>query len=218
MSFDHDDFNQRYFTLFASAYCRGRLDLDAAVSEAEAIEAGLAAGLRLHKFKRTLDLPRVRRVIGILKGLAPQSLLDVGSGKGTFLWPLLDAFPSLSVTSIDRREDRAADLHAVSRGGLSRLGAKQADLCALPFDDAQFDLVCALEVLEHIPDTQAAAAEALRVAERFVVVSVPSKADENPEHIHLFTKDSLSELLLGAGAARVNVEFVLGHMVAVARV
>ncbi len=216
-SFDSSEFSQRYFARFASAYCRDRLGLDSAPPELEVLEAGTRAGLRLHKFKRSAELPRVRRVLGILKGLSPKSLLDVGSGKGTFLWPLLDALSDFPVTSIDKRADRVADLQAVARGGVSRLSAVEADLCALPFEDGAFDLVCALEVLEHIPDVHAAAAEALRVAERCVLVSVPSKADENPEHIHLFNQASLSELLLGAGAARVSVEYVLGHMVAVAR-
>ena len=38
--------------------------------------------LRLHRFKRTAGLPRVRRVLGALKGFAPETLLDVGSGRG----------------------------------------------------------------------------------------------------------------------------------------
>ena len=47
------------------------------------VRVGTEAGLRLHKFKRTMDLPRVRRVLGVLKGLGPTDLLDIGSGRGT---------------------------------------------------------------------------------------------------------------------------------------
>ena len=53
---------------------------------------------------------------------------------------------------------------------------------------------------------------------RFVVASVPSKADDNPGHIQLFDRERLSALFTGAGAARVTVDFVLNHMVAVVRV
>src|SRR6476620_8480200 len=92
--------DDRYFVELAAAFVRGRLGerLD---GEA-AIARGLEAGLRLHKFKRNSELPRVKKVIGLLRGLSPATLLDVGSGRGTFLWPLVDALPHLSVTSIDR--------------------------------------------------------------------------------------------------------------------
>lgn len=92
----------RYFTRLAAAYVRGKLEVRTPQLPAEElIELGLSSGLRLHKFKRNAELPRVRKVLGILRGLAPASLLDVGSGRGTFLWPLLDTFPHIEVTSID---------------------------------------------------------------------------------------------------------------------
>jgi len=48
------------------------------------LEDGISAGLRLHKFKANSELPPVRRVLGILQRLSPNSLLDIGSGRGTF--------------------------------------------------------------------------------------------------------------------------------------
>ena len=63
-----------------------------------------------------------------------------------------------------------------------------------------------------------AAAEAVRVARRFVVASVPSKPDDNPEHMHLFTADNLADLLRGAGARKVSIDHVPNHILAVARV
>lgn len=42
--------------------------------------------------------------------------------------------------------------------------------------------------------------------------------DDNPEHLRLFTARALEELLTAAGAARVSIEHVRGHRVAVARV
>ena len=77
----------------AEAYARGMLP--EATDDADLLEQARAAGLKLHRFKRTMDLPRVRAVLGALHGLAPESLIDFGSGRGVFLWPLLDAFPDL---------------------------------------------------------------------------------------------------------------------------
>ncbi|MCK4868970.1 MAG: hypothetical protein KAT39_13035, partial [Alphaproteobacteria bacterium] len=82
-----------YYTELAAAYARGMLP-DEDGDEAALVEAGRAAGLKMHRFKRSAELPRVRAVIGMLHGLAPESLLDVGSGRGVFLWPLLDSFPA----------------------------------------------------------------------------------------------------------------------------
>lgn len=63
-----------------------------------------ALELKMHNFKEKENLPRVQVVLGFLHGVVPagqcQSLLDVGSGRGVFLFPLLRDFPELDVTSI----------------------------------------------------------------------------------------------------------------------
>lgn len=209
----------RYFTRLAAAYVRGKLGREAGrLSPEELIAEGLAAGLRLHKFKRNAELPRVRKVLGILRGLAPSSLVDVGSGRGTFLWPLLDAFPELTVTAVDIDPARVADIDAVREGGLSNLRALRADAEALGLEDRHADVLTALEVLEHLASPAKAAAEAVRVARDYVVASVPSKEDDNPEHVHLFDRRGFERLFLEAGARSVKVDYVLNHMLAVARV
>ncbi len=215
--FDDDDLEGRYFSDLAEAFVRGRLGPDANGLEGGALlRHGLACGLRLHKFKRNDDLPRVRRVLGILRGLAPESLLDVGSGRGTFLWPLLDALPAVSVTSIDRDPRRATDLAAVARGGIARLSAREMDVTRLGFEDESFDVVTALEILEHLHDPRAGAQEVFRVARRAVIVSVPSKEDDNPDHHHLFDDQSLAALFDGPRKPRrIVTERVRGHIVAV---
>jgi len=207
------EISDRYFTELATAFVRGRLGDPTAT-----IEDGKRAGLRLHKFKNDSPLPRVQRVIGIMRGLAPENLLDVGSGRGTFLWPLLDAFPNLPVTSIDVSEQRVADLNAVSTGGVSRLTAINMDAQQMSFASNSFDVVTLLEVLEHLPNPGAALKSAIGVARRFVVLSVPSVPDDNPEHIHLFSPDLIIAMAAQAGASRTTVEHVLSHRIAVLRV
>ena len=210
--------DERYFLALAAACARGHLGLHVGVPDAEAFERGLAAGLRLHKFKRNAALPRVQKALGMLRSLAPSSLLDVGSGRGTFLWPLLDAFPDLEVMAVDRNQVRARDLEAVGRGGLPRLRACCLDAAALDLPADAVDGATVLEVLEHVERPETVAAEALRVASRFVLVSVPSKPDENPEHVRLFTGPSLERLLRDAGARSVKLEYVPNHLVALAHV
>ena len=60
--------------------------------------------------------------------------------------------------------------------------------------------------------------QALRVARRFVVVSVPLHEDDNPEHIHLFDEAKLRAMFSAGGAARVSIDYVPNHIIVVARV
>lgn len=210
-----DDLASRYYLDLACAFVRGRLADALDLVPAALFRHGEANGLRLHKFKRSAILPRVRRIFGYLHQFAPESLLDIGSGRGVFLWPLLDTFPQLRVHCIDVREDRVADIQAVA-SGVQRLSAEKGDVTKLALPDGAFDGVTILEVLEHLEHPEMAIAEAVRVARRFVAVSVPSKPDDNPEHISLFDEESLTNLFRQAGVQRVSVDFVLNHIVALA--
>ena len=46
--------------------------------------------LKLYYFKEKEYLPRISIVLGFLKNIYPEKLLDVGSGRGVFLFPLLN--------------------------------------------------------------------------------------------------------------------------------
>ena len=78
-----DNLEARYDRDLACAFIRGRLPGAPELPPAGLFRHGEAAGLRLHKFKRSALLPRVRRVFGYLRQLAPVDLLDVGSGRRT---------------------------------------------------------------------------------------------------------------------------------------
>jgi ubiquinone/menaquinone biosynthesis C-methylase UbiE len=208
---------ESHYLALAAAYARGTLarpELD----DAAAIAAGEAAGLRLHRFKRTGELPRVRRVIGALRGLGASTIVDLGTGRGAFLWPVLDAMPELSVIAVDRLAHRVEDIARVRAGGVARVATARMDACALALADRAADVVTALEVLEHLWHPAAAAREAMRVARRAVVATVPSHEDDNPEHVQLFTPLALERLFEEAGASRVSIDHVLNHIVAVAMV
>ena len=86
----------QYFAAPAACYVRGMLGADRALPSTHAelfgqplavltpddllalTRIGQGIGLRLHRFKRTMGLARVARVLGILRGLAPAELLDIG--------------------------------------------------------------------------------------------------------------------------------------------
>ena len=91
--------------------------------------------------------------------------------------------------------------------------ALEQDLCTWDRQENAFDVVTLLEVLEHIPDVQAAVNAAVRLARRYVVVSVPSQPDDNPEHIHFLTKPVLTGLFQNAGCRKLHFSGVNGHLI-----
>ncbi len=159
-------------------------------------------------------------VLGFLHGIVPagqcESLLDVGSGRGVFLFPLLRDFPELEVTSLDILPHRHELMQCIHEGGIKNLKPILANITQWDAPEKSFDVVTMLEVMEHIPDTKAVVKNAVRVARNYVIVSVPSKPDDNPEHIHLFSADDLKRLFLNAGAKSVKFMSVTNHHVLVA--
>ena len=225
--------SDEYYLPIAAAYVRGSLatipkycehllhDPLHLLSEVELemlLTIGRAAGIDLYHFKKShASLPRVRAVLGFLHSIAFSSLLDVGSGRGAFLWPCLNAFPEVEVTSLDLLPTRVSFLNAVTLGGVSHLHALQSNICDFSAEH-QFDVVTLLEVLEHIPDVKAAVRNAIQLAHHYVVVSVPSKADDNPEHIHLLTQDILTQLFCDAGCISLRFTGVPGHLILIAKI
>lgn len=226
------DIADRYYLKFAAAFVLGQdgagggnnfseKGLEGLSEEelARIVHQGREAGLKIHKFKQSMDLPRVQKVLGILEGFQPQTLLDIGTGRGVFLWPLLDRFPSLKVTCLDILPHRIRDLEAVRRGGIEQISPLLRDIRDFertPDAPAEFDFVTALEVLEHIPEVDRAVRSLVRFAKRGILVSVPSKEDENPEHIHLLTRERLSQLFESAGVRTLRFHHVLNHLILLA--
>jgi len=225
--------DDRYFLNLAASFVRGTalqtgtpiLDGDLLNESLELLtddekQAIIAAGcdLKLHRFKRGhADMPRVRRAIGFLQGIVPQSILDIGSGRGAFLWPCLDAFPDIPVTALDVDEHRIELYETVKLGGIERLQGIRCDIQnpVAEFPERKFDVVTTLEVLEHLTDPEAALRNVVRLAERHVVISVPSKEDDNPAHIHLFSEKSLGEMFERIdGIKRFRYDYVPGHLLA----
>jgi 2-polyprenyl-3-methyl-5-hydroxy-6-metoxy-1,4-benzoquinol methylase len=204
----------RHYLQFAAAWVRGARPELTRESDGATVDAAIAEGVRLHRFKRMDTLPRVQRVIGILRSFAPKTLLDVGTGRGAFLWPLLDEIEEIEVTCLDVLDYRVADIEAVRRGGIERVRGVHGDICANR-SYGSFDVVTMLEVLEHLPNPKAAASLAMRMAKSAVIITVPSKEDDNPEHIHLFDAASLRDLF--SGARKIDVDGVRGHLVAMVR-
>lgn len=97
-----------------------------------------------------------------------RSVLEVGVGEGDVSERVRSRYPGASVVGVDLPDETLAGEWA-----RRRLHNAFASASRLPFTDRRFDLVLAIEVLEHVPDPAAALTEIARVAKDAVVLSVP---------------------------------------------
>jgi SAM-dependent methyltransferase len=103
-----------------------------------------------------------------LPARAPGSVLEVGIGEGEVSARVLERYLGATVTGVDL-PDPALAAEWRERGVVALFG----DIARLPFPSGAFDLVLAIEVLEHVPDPAAGLAELARVSRRDLVLSVP---------------------------------------------
>jgi SAM-dependent methyltransferase len=99
---------------------------------------------------------------------APSRLLEVGMGEGHVSGRLLERFPATGQVGVDLPDHGLVE----SWRAVGVTGAF-ADITRLPFPDDTFDLVLAIEVLEHVADPERALSELGRVGSDRLVLSVP---------------------------------------------
>jgi hypothetical protein len=91
---------------------------------------------------------------------SPRHLLEVGSGPG-ILRTCLRTYTKIDVTSVDLRKRFRPDV--------------VANVLQLPFEKRYFDVVCAFDVLGHVPfsEFESAVMELLWLARQKVILSLP---------------------------------------------
>lgn len=181
-------------------------------SREEILAAGKRHELKMHYFKEKELLPRVSFVLSFFRAVQPTSLLDIGSGRGAFLIPFMREYAHVPVSVFDILPHRVQLYKDIQVGGKENLNATLADITERTEGEGLYDIVTLLEVLEHIPKVERAIENAYRLARRFVVVTVPSHADDNPEHIHLLTKEKLTAMFFAVGAHKLKFGNVSGHL------
>ncbi len=140
-------------------------------------EDGIVTGNTYDKYGSTN--PVVRRLMGgfqraldeLFDRAQPTSLLDVGCGEGLLVHRWAQRLGEKRVVGIDLEEESIQAGWAERRAPNLEYRVMQAD--RLPFTANEFDLVSAIEVLEHLPDPEQTLSEMARCAERHLLVSVP---------------------------------------------
>ena len=93
---------------------------------------------------------------------------------------------------------------------------KTLEQAATYYNEA-IDLYQQDDVNKSIDYFEKAIKEAIRVSKQFIVITVPSKEDNNPEHIHLLTKDKLTQFFNNNGVTNLKFGGVNGHLFLVAK-
>lgn len=136
----------------------------------------------------------------------PARILEVGVGEGEVTARLAARWPNATFCGVDLPDPELAG-NWEGKGFSPLFG----DVGKLPFADGTFDLVLAIEVLEHVPYPESALAEMDRVARRDLVVSVPREPiwcaanlargkylrdlGNTPGHINHWSKKAFAELV-----------------------
>jgi ubiquinone/menaquinone biosynthesis C-methylase UbiE len=152
----------------------------------------------------------IASLLGTLPCRASCHLLDIGCGTGANL-PMLRRFAGKDgrVTAVDFSPlalQFARD-HLSDEKDAARLSMLQGDALHLPFEDASFDVVTMLDVLEHLCDDGRALSEVHRVLKPggALVLSVPayqklwSAHDEALHHFRRYEYWTLKKVLQDGG-------------------
>jgi len=150
-----------------------------------------------------------RIVVRLLTRFAPRGgrLLDVGCGTG---YTLSLVSGDYRCVGLDASPDAALAARAKAGAPVTR-----GDACALPFPDGSFDVVTALDVLEHLDDDARAMSEIHRVLAPggVAVLSVPahqwlfSPHDRALGHVRRYSRKSFLNLMQHSGLEPRRISF-----------
>jgi ubiquinone/menaquinone biosynthesis C-methylase UbiE len=131
---------------------------------------------QLEQVYRTRDVRRRRQLVLDAVAAAPgERVLDIGCGPGFYVADLLEQVgPHGSVVGIDSSPSMLA-ITARKVEGHDNVALHEADATSLPVEDAGFDAIVSVQVIEYVADVPAALAEmhrALRPDGRLVLWDV----------------------------------------------
>lgn len=112
-----------------------------------------------------------RNLVELIKTKKVDSILDVGCGEGFTLNRLREQKIGNKLEGIEYLKT-AIEL---GKKMYPDIKIKQGNIYNLPYADNSFDLVLCTEVLEHLEDPEKGLKELVRVAKKYLIISVPNE-------------------------------------------
>ncbi len=117
---------------------------------------------RVENFWNSDYLERV--VLPLLELPSRAQVCDVGSGYGGLTLPLARLSPESLFIGVDLEPKAVREALKVAEGmGLTNVGFREGDACALPFEADTFDAVCCQTLLTHLQEPLKALHEMVRI-------------------------------------------------------
>jgi SAM-dependent methyltransferase len=111
------------------------------------------------------DMPRIEQLLQIMPG-GRSTVLEIGARYGYITRLLTEKFESVTALDLEKPE-----------WAMDRVVTVAGDVQKLDFPDSSFDCVVCTEVLEHVPEVEAAARELARVVRHELIIGVPYNQD-----------------------------------------
>jgi len=153
---------------------RGKIDPTAGVRYLPELERKMEVTFNYLKHRsphpvRRWTIDSLNRVLlNMLQKVHPTSILDVGSGEG-FTLNFIKKNLDVKVEGVDFSPVAIKLGHAL----FPKIKLDVADIYRLPYKKRSIDLVLCTEVLEHLEHPREALEEIVRVAKKYVILSVP---------------------------------------------
>lgn len=161
-----------------------------------------------HPLKKFFLKKFLKKIVNVIIELKDANkILEVGCGEGFVMQAINKRDPKIAIEGLDISRDSLE----IAKKLLPDHKFYQANINNLPLDDNQYDLVMALEILEHLPNHDRALNELSRVTKKYCLISVPwepffslgnllsgkniSRLGQDKEHLQFWTKSKITALV-----------------------
>lgn len=140
------------------------------------------------------------KFLNVLTGVQPSSVVELGCGEGYLLEQIHRRLPTTPMLGLDNNDQALAEGKKI----FPHLQLQLGDIYHINQANKSWDVAIASEVLEHLDHPDQALEELKRVAQRYVILSVPyepwfrlgnlgrlrhlRRFGNHPEHVNLWTQ------------------------------
>jgi SAM-dependent methyltransferase len=149
------------------------------------------------------------KMYGYLKSTGAQNVLDVGCGEGIVYRAMRERGYGGAWTGFDFSDEAVR----FARQASPEANWRQASAYEIPFHDKTFELIFSSQVFEHLPNPAQPLSECARVAQKWLLLSVPLepwfrsltwisvtlKVGQDPGHVNHWTPRAFKKFVQPAG-------------------